>query len=45
MTLTPFKDIRKLAEERKGGKKALDRLVAEHQPKTKRQLVALRDDR
>lgn len=45
MTLTPFKTIRKLAEERKGGKKALDALLAEHQPKTKRQLSALKDDR
>lgn len=45
MTLTPFKDIRKLAEERKGGRKALEKLLAEHQPKTKRQLAAMKDDR
>ena len=45
MKLTPFKTIRKLAEERKGGKKALNALLAEHQPKTKRQLSALKDDR
>jgi len=45
MKLKPFKDIRKLAEERKGGKKALDKMLAEHQPKTKRQLAALKDDR
>jgi len=45
MTLTPFKDIRKLAEERKGGKQALDKLLAERKPKTARQLAALGDDR
>jgi len=45
MTLTPFKDIRQLAEERKGGKKALEAILASHKPKTNRQLSALGDDR
>lgn len=45
MTLTPFKDIRKLAEERKGGRKALEAILATHKPKSNRQLSALGDDR
>jgi len=45
MSLTPFKEIRKLAEERKGGKKALEQLLATHKPKTVKQLTALGDDR
>ena len=45
MAFTPFKEIRKLAEERKGGKKALEELLANHKPKSVRQLAALGDDR
>lgn len=45
MKLVAFKDIRKLAEERKGGSKALEKLLADHKPKTVRQLAALGDDR
>jgi 3-methyladenine DNA glycosylase Tag len=45
MALTSFKDIRKLAEERKGGKKALDVLLAAHKPVTVKKLAAISDDR
>ena len=45
MTLTTFKEIRALAEERKGGKKALQELLASHKPLTGKQLTALGDDR
>lgn len=45
MVLTPFKEIRALAEERKGGRKALESLLKEHKPKTAKQLAALGDDR
>jgi 3-methyladenine DNA glycosylase Tag len=43
--LTSFHEIRSLAEERKGGKKALDELLASHTIKTTRQLAAIKDDR
>lgn len=45
MTLTPFKEIQALAEERKGGKQALDKILAGHKPKSARQLAAIGDDR
>jgi 3-methyladenine DNA glycosylase Tag len=45
MSLTPFKDIRKLAEERKGGKKALEGLLAQHKPMSVKKLAAIPDDR
>lgn len=45
MTLTPFNKIRKLAEERKGGKKALEKLIAAHSPLTEKKLAAISDDR
>jgi len=45
MTLIPFKEIRALAEERKGGKIALQELLASHKPLTGKQLTALGDDR
>ena len=45
MTLTPFKEIHALAAERKGGKKALDKLLVDHSPKSRRQLSAIKDDR
>jgi 3-methyladenine DNA glycosylase Tag len=44
MTLTPFATIRKLAEDRKGGKQALDALV-EDRALSPRQLAAIGDDR
>ncbi|MDY6981480.1 MAG: DNA-3-methyladenine glycosylase I, partial [Pseudomonadota bacterium] len=44
MKLTPFSKIRKLAEQRKGGKAALDKLL-EHRILTPRQLAKLPDDR
>jgi 3-methyladenine DNA glycosylase Tag len=44
MKLTPFAKIRKLAEERKGGKAALDKLV-EHRVLTPKQLAKITDDR
>ena len=45
MTLTPFKNILKLAEQRKGGKKALEKLVANHMPLSERKLSNISDDR
>jgi len=45
MTLTPFNKIRKLAEDRKGGKAALEQLLGKHKPLTKKQLLAIPDDR
>ena len=45
MSLTPFKEIRKLAEQRKGGKKALQALLDQHKPKSAKQLAKLGDDR
>lgn len=44
MTLTPFSTIRKLAEARKGGKDALDKLAA-HRVLTPKKLAAIPDDR
>ena len=44
MKLTPFKTIRKLAEERKGGKAALEKLLA-HRVLTPKQLAKIPDDR
>lgn len=45
MQLTPFADVRALAETRKGGKAALDALLAGHQPLTPKKLAAIPDDR
>lgn len=45
MTLTPFREVRKLAEERKGGRKGLEELLGDHKPKTAKQLSAISDDR
>jgi len=45
MTLTPFKEIQELAAERKGGRKALDALLATHKPLSSKKLAALSDDR
>ena len=45
MVLTPFRNIRKLAEERKGGKKALESLLASHKPASAKKLAAIPDDR
>lgn len=45
MILTPFKEIHALAEERKGGKKALQEQLANHKPLSKKQLATLGDDR
>ena len=44
MKLTPFAKIRKLAEERKGGKAALDKLL-EQRVLSPKQLAKLPDDR
>lgn len=44
MKLTPFAKIRKLAEQRKGGKAALDQLL-DHRILTPKQLAKLPDDR
>lgn len=44
MKLTPFSKVRKLAEQRKGGKAALDKLV-EHRVLTPKQLARIGDDR
>jgi len=43
--LRAFADIYAAAAERKGGKAALDALVAEHEPKTRAELAATPDDR
>jgi len=45
MTLTPFATIQALAEERKGGKAALDKLLMQHRPLTPKKLAAIADDR
>lgn len=45
MKLTPFAKVRKLAEERKGGKAALDKLVNHHRILSPKQLAKLKDDR
>jgi len=45
MTLTPFNKIRELAEQRKGGKAALDKLLGSHKPLTPRQLARIPDAR
>lgn len=45
MLLTPFANIKKLASERKGGKAALEKLLAEHKPLTSKQLAVITDDR
>jgi 3-methyladenine DNA glycosylase Tag len=44
MTLAPFKTVRKLAEERKGGKAALEKLL-QHRVLTPKQLAKIPDDR
>lgn len=44
MKLTPFAKVRKLAEERKGGKAALEKLL-EHRVLTPKQLAKIKDDR
>jgi 3-methyladenine DNA glycosylase Tag len=44
MKLTPFEKIRKLAEDRKGGKAGLEALLS-HKPKTPRTLEKITDDR
>lgn len=45
MQLTPFEKIIKLAEERKGGKVALEKLLASHKPLSAKQLAKIADDR
>ena len=45
MTLTPFARIQALAEERKGGKATLDKLLAQHKPLSPKKLAAITDDR
>jgi 3-methyladenine DNA glycosylase Tag len=45
MQITPFEKIRQLAEERKGGKAALERLLANHKPLAAKQLAKIADDR
>lgn len=45
MSLTPFATIRKLAEQRKGGKAALNRLLHEHAPLAAKALEKIPDDR
>lgn len=45
MQLTPFEKIRQLAEERKGGKAALAKLLAAHKPLSAQQLAKIPDDR
>ena len=43
MQLTPFEKIIKLAEERKGGKHALEKLLATHKPLSTKQLAKVPD--
>ena len=45
MPLTSFADIRKLAEERKGGKAALEELLGKKKPLSVKQLAKIADDR
>ena len=45
MQLTPFAKVRKLAEERKGGKAALEKLLGTHKPLSNKQLAKIPDDR
>jgi 3-methyladenine DNA glycosylase Tag len=45
MQLTPFDKIIKLAEERKGGKAALEKMLAAHKPLSAKQLAKISDDR
>ncbi|MES2625721.1 MAG: DNA-3-methyladenine glycosylase I [Pseudomonadota bacterium] len=45
MQLTPFAQVRKLAEERKGGKAALEKLLGTHKPLSAKQLAKIPDDR
>jgi len=45
MSLTPFSEIRQLAEERKSGTRALEKILAENQILPSRKLAALGDDR
>src|SRR5688572_28197247 len=45
MQLTRFEKIIKLAEERKGGKAALEKMLASHKPLSAKQLAKVPDDR
>jgi 3-methyladenine DNA glycosylase Tag len=45
MKLPPFKQFEQLAAKRKGGKAALEALLAEHKPLSEKQLAKLGDDR
>lgn len=45
MALTPFTEIRQLAEERKGGSKALEKILADNEILTSKKLATLGDDR
>ncbi len=45
MQLTPFAQVKKLAEDRKGGKAALEQLLGTHKPLSATQLAKISDDR